>query len=292
MKILRHRLHAGDGPAVPYESSPNRGEPLDPDYLVMHFTAGPSAASSIRWLTSRRARASAHLVIARDGSVTQLVPFNRMAWHAGPSAWEGRRGLNQYSLGIELANAGPLEQAGGRWRAWFGETYADDQVLTATHRHESAPRGWELFPTAQLQAAAEAASELVRKYDLLDVIGHDDISPHRKVDPGPAFPMESFRSRVMGRAADTEPVYRTTTSLNLRAGAGTHHDRVLDRALPPGTRLAVLDAHAAWRRVDVLDVVDDEMDLQGWVHGHYVERAPATDRADRPAADGEAPARV
>lgn len=277
MKILRHRLHTDDGTPIPYRESPNRGGAVAHEYLVMHFTAGSSAESSIRWLTNGRARASAHVVIARDGSVTQLVPFDRVAWHAGPSAWEGRAGLNRYSLGIELDNAGPLQRAGGHWRSWFGTIYPKEEVLEATHKHENAPRGWHLFPPEQIEAAADVAALLMEKYELVDVIGHDDIAPDRKVDPGPAFPMGSFRSRVIGRSADETPTYRTTTHLNIRSGPGTRHECVLDQPLPPGTRLTVLDTRAQWRFVDVSDVVHDVMDLQGWVHGHYIERTRASD---------------
>jgi N-acetylmuramoyl-L-alanine amidase len=290
MKVLRHRLHTDDGTAISFRDSPNRGGAVAHEYLVMHFTGGSSAESSIRWLTNRRARASAHVVIARDGTVTQLVPFDRVAWHAGPSEWEGRSGLNQYSLGIELDNAGPLQRAGGHWRAWFGTIYPREDVLEATHKHESSPRGWHLFPPAQIEAAADVAALLVEKYDLVDVIGHDDIAPDRKVDPGPAFPMSSFRARVMGRAGDEVPAFRTTTHLNIRSGPGTQHDRILDQPLPPGTNLTVLDTRASWRFVDVRDVVHDVMDLQGWVHGHYIERvATATPGVGTGTADGEQP---
>ena len=71
----------------------------------MHYTAGASAESSIDWLTNPDARASAHVLIARDGGITQLVPFDRRAWHAGRSRWKDRTGLNGWSFGIELDNA-------------------------------------------------------------------------------------------------------------------------------------------------------------------------------------------
>jgi N-acetylmuramoyl-L-alanine amidase len=272
MKILRHRLHQDDDTALPFERSPNTGGAVEHEYLVMHFTAAPSAESSVNWLTNPDANASAHVVIGRDGSITQLVPFDRVAWHAGISAWEGREGLNQCSLGIELDNAGPLKRVNGRWQAWFGTTYPDEEVLEAVHKNESTPRGWHLFTPEQLEAAIEVATLLVNKYDLLDVVGHDDIAPHRKVDPGPAFPMRSFRARVMGRAADVPPVHATTTHLNIRTGPGTRHEKLEGSPLPPETRVEVLDTQAEWRFVDVLDEVDDVMDLQGWVHGRYLRR--------------------
>lgn len=89
MKIKKHRLLNDDDTAVAFEQSPNVGGSIQPKFLVLHFTAGRSAQESVDWLKSKNAKASAHVVIGRDGSVTQLVPFDRIAWHAGASSWEG-----------------------------------------------------------------------------------------------------------------------------------------------------------------------------------------------------------
>jgi N-acetylmuramoyl-L-alanine amidase len=272
MKVLRHRVHTLDGDSLPYEASPNRGGALTPRFLVMHYTAGASARQSIDWLTNRDARASAHVVIARDGAITQLVPFDRVAWHAGRSRWEGIEGLNQHSIGIELDNAGRLMRQGDKWRAWFGQTYEDDEVMEATHKHETSPAGWHVFTPQQIDAALELASVLVRKYDLVDVLGHDDISPFRKSDPGPAFPMESFRARLLGRTEDLAPRYATTVNLNIRTGPGTEYDRLPASPLPPGTEVEVLEALGRWRLVDVLEPVQGEADVEGWVHGAFLHR--------------------
>ena len=216
MKILRHLLHTDAGEQVAIAQSPNRGGDLKARYLIMHYTAGASAESSIRHLTKSGAKASAHLVIGRDGSITQLVPFNRVAWHAGRSRWNGLGGLNQHSIGIELDNAGPLEGGTGSWRSWFGRTYPNDEVLTATHKFESIERGWHTYPEVQLAAALEAAEAIVEHYDLIDVLGHEDIAPERKTDPGPAFPMENFRSNLIGRADDDFELFKTTAALTAR----------------------------------------------------------------------------
>ena len=93
--------------------------------------SGNDADSAIRTLTGPKYKASAHLVIGRDGAITQLVPFDTVAWHAGISCWEGREGLNRLSLGIELDNAGALTRHGIRWRAWFGVEYDDEDVIEA-----------------------------------------------------------------------------------------------------------------------------------------------------------------
>jgi len=108
MKIIRHRLRKDDGNPYPFVPSPNKGGKAEPKYLVMHYTATPDLEVAIRSLINPKRKASAHLVIGRDGSITQLVPFDRVAWHAGASSWDGLKGLNRYSLGIELENAGKL----------------------------------------------------------------------------------------------------------------------------------------------------------------------------------------
>jgi N-acetylmuramoyl-L-alanine amidase len=270
MKILRHRLHSDNGQPLPFVRSPNTGGPLESEYLIIHYTAGGSAHSSIDWLVNPAAKASAHLVIGRDGRITQLVPFDRVAWHAGTSSWAGRDGLNRFSLGIELDNAGPLNRVGGVWRAWFGRDYPDAEVIEATHKLETRPRGWHVFTEAQIAVCLEASLLLMQKYGLKDVLGHDDVSPGRKLDPGPAFPMRSFKARLLGRREDESVHSRTTTQLNIRSGPGTQHPTLQGSPLPEDTVVLVLEEQGSWRLVDVLDVVNGLMDLQGWVHGRYL----------------------
>lgn len=273
MKIIRHRLIRDDGNPYSYAPSPNHEGTVDPRFLVMHFTAGRSAESSVNWLTNPAAKASAHLVIGRDGSIAQLVPFNHIAWHAGRSSWESLDGLNRYSIGIELDNPGKLVRSGNRWRAWFGGEYNPNEVIEAVHKHGGESFGWLTYTPAQLEAALEASSLLMGRYGLSDVVGHDDISPGRKVDPGPAFPMREFRSRLLGRAEEEDLRYRTTTHLNIRSGPGSQNPVVEGSPLPPGTSVVVLGEEGSWRFVEVEEVVNEVMDLQGWVHGKYLRRA-------------------
>lgn len=279
MKIVKHRLVKDDGTPYPFVATPNVGGKVDPRYLVMHYTAGRSAKESINYLATRAAKASAHVVIARDGAITQQVPFDRVAWHAGQSRWEGIVGLNSYSLGIELDNAGVMKRAAnGKWTAWFGDRYPDEEVTEAAHRNEPGTvRGWHEYTPKQLDAALELAALLVRTYGIRDVIGHDDISPGRKQDPGPLFPMASFRGRVMGRQDEQAGLLVATEVVNIREGAGSGFPLLAGGPLPAGTRVEVLEESGSWRRVDVLDTVNGVMDLQGWVHGRFLARpAPST----------------
>jgi len=245
---------------------------VDPRYLVIHYTAGRSARESIGFLATRAAEASAHVVIARDGTITQMVPFDRVAWHAGKSLWEGIRGLNSHSLGIELDNAGMLKRGpNGKWFSWFGDRYPEEEVAEAVHRNEKGVvRGWHVYTPKQLAAALELATLLVRSYGIRDVIGHDDISPGRKQDPGPLFPMDRFRGKVLGRRDEEPELWVVGEELNLREGPGSRHPRIA--TLPAGTRVEVLEEGGSWRRVNVLDTVGGGVELRGWVHGRSLIR--------------------
>ena len=277
MKILNHRLHDDAGNPIRFEATNNRGGPLTAtEYLVMHYTAGSSLESVVRYFKRAGGAASAHVVIGRDGEVVQMVPFNRVAWHAGESRWNDRVGLNRYAIGIELDNAGMLQRVGSAWRAWFGRDYPDAEVLVARHKNQSedaAPSGWQDFPEAQIASALEVATAIVQKYGILDVVGHDDIAPHRKIDPGPAFPMLSFRARVMGRRQDDEVLLTTDDAgegLNVRGGPGTEFGLVDGSPLPRGTHVSVRERYEDWVRVRVIGAANGVADIDGWVHGYYL----------------------
>jgi len=155
-------------------------------FLVIHFTSGASGQSSINfWKTPAAKGASAHLVIERDGTVIQCRPFNRTCGHAGKSSWRGFDGLNACSIGIELANAGDDSRLGRKWSKL--------PPVQARHKNETTTKEWEAYPEEQVQACIEVAKLLVARYKLDDVIGHEDIAPNRKNDPGPAFPMGRLR---------------------------------------------------------------------------------------------------
>lgn len=269
MKIKNHLLHEDDGTPISYRRSPNQSGALNPTYLIMHFTAGSSAESSIAHLLKKSAKASAHLVIGRDGAITQLVPFNKVAWHAGVSRWHNIVGLNRHSIGIELDNAGKLKKQGDQWRSWFGRGYADEEVLVEAHKHEDVASGWQTYTEAQLLAATEAAQAIFGRYGLSDVLGHDDIAPNRKTDPGPAFPMDSFRASVVGRDAEAPLRFATTARVNIRSGPGTNFDKVQTEPLNKNVSLLLLSRNSNWCHVEVLDD-DDEPNLTGWVHGNYI----------------------
>jgi N-acetylmuramoyl-L-alanine amidase len=271
MKILSHKLCDDDGQPTGFHRSPNQSGEISPEFLVIHYTAGTNSQGSVDWLCQPRAQASAHLVIGRDGQVVQLVAFNRKAWHAGTSQWDGRRGVNAFSIGIELDNAGRLDGKEGQWVSWQGVAIPDEEVVERAHPGDGVTSGWHTYSALQLAAVSEISSLLVEKYGLRDVIGHEDVSPGRKVDPGPSFPMRSFRSAVMGRADDQGDLFETTAALNIRVGPGTAHSRLPASPLPLGTAVEVLATKGIWRQVDVLDPIEGENDVVGWVHGRYLK---------------------
>lgn len=219
MKIIHHRLCYEDDAPVPFVETANMGGTLKPRFAIVHYTAGPSIESAIAAFTREKKRnnVSAHIIVGRGGEIVQLVPFDRVAWHAGRSRWRhGGRvyvGLNAHAVGIELVNAGPLTPlSNGVWRSWWGRHYAEEEVVRARHKHGGSYDAWMRYPAPQVQAALNAVRALVGAYGLLDVIGHDDVAPGRKLDPGPAFPMDEFRAG----AVDPPPPQAET--INRKAG--------------------------------------------------------------------------
>jgi len=143
-----------DGKRVAYWPSPNRSGLLVPEIIVIHYTGDNNLNGALSWLCNPLSKVSAHLVIAKDGKVYQLVPFNVVAWHAGVSAYEGRSGVNKFSIGIE--NVG------------FGD----------------------VWPAAQVEANRAVIRALTAHYGIEFLVGHEDVAPGRKSDPGPRYPWD------------------------------------------------------------------------------------------------------
>ena len=265
MRVMDHLLEAAPG-AIEHTPTPNMGKQIVPEYLVIHYTAGRSGASSVAHMQDPAAAASAHVVIDRTGKLWQLVPFNRAAWHAGVSAWAGRQSLNGFSIGIELDNAGKLQPLGARYQAWFGGLYDATEVIQAKHKNETSESYWHAYTELQLAALLTLSRLLVSTYKLKDVVGHEDIAPLRKVDPGPAFSMRSFRSTLFGREGERGLEYSVSTPLlNIRTGPGTEFP-IAGPPLTAGTRLGLLDMRALWAQVVLLEGAQSE----GWVRNSFI----------------------
>jgi N-acetylmuramoyl-L-alanine amidase len=239
MDIVEHRLDGAEFRAL---KQGTLAEP--PRYIVLHNTAGGSVQGSYDHL--KKVGFSYHVLVDRTGKPLQCVPFDRSAGHAGKSNWRGRNSLNGFALGISAANYGPLSpQTDGRFynRGKNGKVitgvFTADQVVEARHRNGGGEFGWEKYPPAQVHAMLEICRALVAEYpSIVDIIGHDDIAVGRKVDPGPAFPMEPFHALVPGRMNDPGPRLRVNTpgdTLSLRAAPVKQAAKIAD--LPDGTRL-------------------------------------------------------
>lgn len=180
---------------VPRDPLPDGGAMNNRVFLIMHFTGGWTGSAQVM----RDRGVSAHIIIKRDGTVIQCVPFNRIAYHAGSSSWtlNGTRikNLNPCSIGIELENCGDLE------RDKYPQTLPDlvgqpIPRIEARHKNGGPVKKWEKYTDAQLAAAADVGRAVKARYNLDACLGHDDIAPDRKNDPGPAFPMPQFRRAI------------------------------------------------------------------------------------------------
>ena len=140
--------------------SPNFDERALPvTMLVLHYTGMPDAAGAIARLTDPAAKVSSHYVVAEDGQVLRLVDEEKRAWHAGKSHWRGIDDVNSASVGIEIVNPG----------------------------HEF---GYRPFPEPQIDALILLVADIVGRHSITrgNVVGHSDIAPARKQDPGELFP--------------------------------------------------------------------------------------------------------
>lgn len=142
--------------------SPNFNErELPISMLVLHYTEMQPVETALAKLTDPDAQVSAHYLISEDGVVTQLVPEEKRAWHAGASYWRGHKDVNSASIGIELDHPG---HAGG----------------------------YREFSDAQFDALVPLVARIVKRYNIprANVVGHSDVAPARKIDPGELFPWD------------------------------------------------------------------------------------------------------
>jgi len=153
--------------------SPNWNErKLPVSLVVLHYTGMESGEAALARLTDPAAEVSAHYLIDEDGTVTRLVPEDKRAWHAGRAYWRGITDVNSASIGIELVNPG----------------------------HEF---GYRPFTDAQMSSLCPLLASIMRRHaiDPADVLGHSDVAPTRRQDPGELFDWELLAS--LGLALET-----------------------------------------------------------------------------------------
>jgi N-acetylmuramoyl-L-alanine amidase len=190
---------------VPLRSTPNRGGLIKPELIVLHDTAGRlDGKSSVAWMVNKAARASANLFVDREGNVTQLAPLNVATWHAGQSKYKGRRQVNGFSIGIEIENPGKMEQGSlvSNAKAWWGQNFNIRHYGIKWHKDADHGAGfWMPYTQKQLDAVTALCQQIVAAYAMRDVTTHYAISPGRKVDVNPLFPIELVRKAALGPAA-------------------------------------------------------------------------------------------
>lgn len=154
---------------IPSPNFEERTPGATPDLIVLHYTDMKDAQAALDRLRSPEAKVSAHFLINKEGVIYQLVDPMYRAWHAGVSSWQGRQDTNNRSIGIELDNAG--------------------------HAFGPAP-----FPNSQIDVLIDLLAELTRLYAILphQVVGHSDVAPLRKKDPGELFPWGHLASKGFG----------------------------------------------------------------------------------------------
>lgn len=166
------------------------------DNIVIHYTAGASAITSVNYLNNPNTPVSAHLLIARDGHIYQMVDFETQAWHAGKSKIYNKTNLNRFSVGIELENYGLLTKNADNYFTWFGKTVPGEQVVQLINPQTGFNAYWHKFTNMQIKTTQKICLLLMKEYNFRRIVGHSEISLSGKIDPGPAFPLEELRSAV------------------------------------------------------------------------------------------------
>ena len=161
-----------------WRPSPNFGRRVDvdrPDMLVIHYTAMECAERAIAWLSAPESHVSSHYLIGPDGAIVQMVCETARAWHAGVSHWQGTSDINSRSIGIEISHPGPKQQ--------ICPDYSDEQM----------------------EQVIALSADICGRYNIppANVVGHSDIAPHRKQDPGERFDWRAMAQAGAGFWDDT-----------------------------------------------------------------------------------------
>jgi len=152
--------------------SPNHNERpsgVSVDMLIMHYTGMKTGQAALQRMCDCTAEVSAHYMVEEDGAIYQLVGEGRRAWHAGVAFWRGNRDINARSIGIEIVNPG----------------------------HEW---GYRAFPGVQMDSVLWLSQQILTRHKIpaRNVVGHSDVAPARKQDPGELFPWQWFAQNGVG----------------------------------------------------------------------------------------------
>lgn len=194
-QVVNDRLAKGRA-AVPFVPSPNHGGRIRPRIVVIHDTAGTTAGGAISWFANPRSRVSAHFVVGRDGAVTQMVECDVRAWHCEPATYKGQPRPNAFSIGVEIVNPGLLRLKDGRCYDWTGRnSWPASECVEIDSRPHGGRHWWLPYTGEQIRAVDQLVRALAIAYpSIIDVVGHYEIAPARKVDPGPHFDLDRLRA--------------------------------------------------------------------------------------------------
>ena len=137
------------------------------DLVIIHYTALKSVSESIKYLCAKKNKVSSHYLISKKGAIFSLVSEKKRAWHAGKSYWKGKTDINSISIGIEL-------------------DYLPGQIN-------------KKYPKTLINVLCELLKKLIKKYKITpdNILGHSDIAPYRKIDPGKNFPWELLENQKL-----------------------------------------------------------------------------------------------
>lgn len=198
MQIKNHKLVGAR-----WDKARNIYGKITPEVIILHDTAGRlDKFNSADYLRDHQRGTSVQFVVERDGTITQQVPTNRRAGHAGTSTYHGRKGVNGFSIGIEIVNVGKMTRVNDEIaRTWFGQTfkikeYEIEEITTDEHGHGL----WLPYTEEQITAVIKICQACFEYYpSLMDIRAHWYVSPGRKIDTNPLFPLDHVRSVVLGR---------------------------------------------------------------------------------------------
>ncbi len=154
-----------------------RRDDIGPDILLLHYTGMASAEKACAWLCAPESKVSCHYLIDEQGRITQMVDEADRAWHAGESSWEGDDDINSRSIGIEIQNPG------------HGGGYPD-------------------FPAVQMAGVAALCQDICTRHKIAPsrVLGHSDVAPGRKIDPGEKFDWAQLHRHGVGHWVEPEEI--------------------------------------------------------------------------------------
>jgi len=243
-----------------------------PLYVIAHDTAGRSAKSTVDYMANG-GKASYHVIIGRDGVMTQMVPLDRQAWHAGVSQHPTKpwlKGMNRCSIGVAFDNPGELTRsADGTYKAWFGGAWAYSEVERG---HRNGRDTWHLpYTPQQLTSFEKLVLALDAEYGLDGVLSHHDIAPDRKVDTSPTLdPLLRALTQQVESKRDDMPtgdraIVATIGGLNLRRGPNINAEII--ETMPWNTGVTV---EPPIQRTGYVFVTTDDGQA-GWAHSQYLQ---------------------